>query len=193
MFQNIEELKNEIEIFRDNMNRSNGSIALISEAIEQLNSNLYTLKQLSEKFELTKTELESKIGNLETNQKNIEEATLQKLNDMNTEIKEHINSLNRQVEEFKSSIEENTNNQSKTYLSVLDDFKSNCEQKFASIQETMNGQFKTIKILGGAIITSLAVNNPTGYVNLPLPFFLSTVNESSILGHSKLGRSGLSP
>lgn len=157
MFQNIEELKNEIETFRDNMNRSNGSIALISEAIEQLNSNLYTLKQLSEKFELTKTELESKIGNLESNQKNIEEATLQKLNDMNTEIKEHINSLNRQVEEFKSSIEENTNNQSKTYLSVLDDFKGNCEQKFASIQEKMNGQFKTIKILGGAIIALLAV------------------------------------
>lgn len=157
MFQNIEELKNEIEIFRDNMNRSNGSIALISEAIEQLNSNLYTLKQLSEKFELTKTELESKIDKLESNQKIREETTLQKLNDMNTEIKEHINSLNRQVEEFKSSIEENTNNQSKTYLSVLDDFKGNCEQKFASIQETMNGQFKTIKILGGAIIALLAV------------------------------------
>jgi prefoldin subunit 5 len=60
MFQNIEELKNEIEIFRDNMNRSNGSIALISEAIEQLNSNLYTLKQLSEKFELTKMNLSLK-------------------------------------------------------------------------------------------------------------------------------------
>ena len=73
MFQNIEELKNEIEIFRDNMNRSNGSIALISEAIEQLNSNLYTLKQLSEKFELTKNELESKIDKLESNQKISEE------------------------------------------------------------------------------------------------------------------------
>jgi chromosome segregation ATPase len=157
MFQNIEELKNEIETFRDNMNRSNGSIALISEAIEQLNSNLYTLKQLSEKFELTKNELESKIDNLESNQKISEEATFQKLNDMNTEIKEHISLLNRQVEEFKSSIEENTNNQTKTYLSALDDFKSNCEQKFFSIQEAMNGQFKTIKILGGAIIGLISV------------------------------------
>jgi DNA helicase TIP49 (TBP-interacting protein) len=76
---------------------------------------------------------------------------------MNTEIKEHISLLNRQVEEFKSSIEENTNNQTKTYLSALDDFKSNCEQKFFSIQEAMNGQFKTIKILGGAIIGLIAV------------------------------------
>ncbi len=128
MFQNIEELKNEIEIFRDNMNRSNGSIALISEAIEQLNSNLYTLKQLSEKFDLTKKELESKIDKLESNQKSSEEEMLQKLDDSDSKIKENIDSLNRQIEEFKVSIEENTNK-----------------------------HLKTIKILGGIVIALLAV------------------------------------
>ena len=60
MFQNIEELKNEIDIFRNNMNRSNGSIAMISEAIEKLNTNTYTLKQISEQVDLTRRQLEAK-------------------------------------------------------------------------------------------------------------------------------------
>ena len=60
MFQNIEELKNEIDIFRNNMNRSNGSIAMISEAIEKLNTNTYTLKQISEQVDLTRGQLEAK-------------------------------------------------------------------------------------------------------------------------------------
>ena len=142
MFQNIDELKNEIEVFRDNMNRSNGSIALMSEAIEQLNSNLHNLKLISEKFDLTRNELEVK---LEKTNNNIDE----KFNDLNSEIKENIDSLHQQIEEIRDLVGETSDMQSKTILSTLEMFKSSCEEK-------LQREFKTIKILGG-IITALLV------------------------------------
>ena len=98
MFQNVEDLKNEIEVFRNNMNRSNGSIALVSEAIEKLNSNLYTLKQISEKLDLSKNELESKICTLESNQKNIEAEMINKINGLNSEIKVSVDSLRQHMQ-----------------------------------------------------------------------------------------------
>ena len=98
MFQNVEDLKNEIEVFRNNMNRSNGSIALVSEAIEKLNSNLYTLKQISEKLDLSKNELESKICALESNQKNIEAEMINKINGLNSEIKVSVDSLRQHMQ-----------------------------------------------------------------------------------------------
>ena len=142
MFQNIVELKNEIEVFRDNMNRSNGSIALMSEANEQLNSNIHNKKLISEKFDSTRNELEVK---LEKTNNNIDE----KFNDLNSEIKENIGSLHQQIEEIRGLVGETSDKQSKTILSTLEILKSSCEEK-------LQREFKTIKILGG-IITVLLV------------------------------------
>lgn len=142
MFQNIDELKNEIEVFRDNMNRSNGSIALMSDAIEQLNSNLHNLKLISEKFDSTRNELELNFVKMNNT---IDD----KFNNFKSEIKENIDSLNQQIEGIRVLVVETSDKQSKTILSTLETLKASCEQK-------LQREFKTIKILGG-IITALLV------------------------------------
>lgn len=144
MFQNIDELKNEIEVFRDNMNRSNGSIALMSEAIEQLNSNLHNLKQISEKIDSTRNDLEL---NFEKMNNTINE----KLNYFKSEIKENVDSLNQQMEVIKVLIGETSDKHSKSILSTLETYKDGWEQK-------LQREFKTIKILGGIITVLLVVS-----------------------------------
>ena len=71
---------------------------MVSEAIEKLNSNLYTLKQISEKLDLSKNELESKICALESNQKNIEAEMINKINGLNSEIKVSVDSLRQHMQ-----------------------------------------------------------------------------------------------
>lgn len=176
MFQNIEELKNEIEVFRNNMNRSNGSIALVSEAIEQLNSNLYTLKQISEKFDLTKNELESKIGKLESNQRNIEVEIIEKLDDWNNElvskidklessqkncegtIIERINDFDNELESKIGRLESNQRNIEAEMIKNLNGLNSEIKVSVDSLRQHMQSQLRTIKILGGIIIALLVLS-----------------------------------
>ena len=176
MFQNVEDLKNEIEVFRNNMNRSNGSIALVSEAIEKLNSNLYTLKQISEKLDLSKNELESKICALESNQKNIEAEIIEKIDGFNKELVsmidkldsnqnssevrlvERVNSLDNELESKICTLESNQKNIEAEMINKINGLNSEIKVSVDSLRQHMQSQLKTIKILGGIIIALLVLS-----------------------------------
>lgn len=147
MFQNIEELKNEIDIFRNNMNCSNGSIAMISEAIEKLNTNTYTLKQISEQVDLTRGQLEAKMAAFESNQESNQVATMDLIKGLSSEIKTNV-----------ERIESSTNEQSRAILSEVKSFKAQWAEKVDKLQEQMLEQFKIAKVLSGVTIGLLVLS-----------------------------------